>query len=374
MRILVVSGLQAGSQFANAINTVKMAEGFALLGHEVSLICFRSLQGVISTDKLNHIYGLKKNINWIQLPQKISGASIDEHWGLGLLSIPIAILLQPDFVFTRTAIFTALSSKVGFSTAVELHSHPNNQAYYHNILLRATKYAAFKLVVTISPVLAEHYCSRGVPKDKIIILPDAVDTTLFLRPDILPLSPYKCNSPNITYVGHLYDYKGIPTILETASLLPQMNFHLIGGFIEDITKQKLRAESMGLKNVTFHGLKPISEVPPYLWHADVLLLPPSKNHPSALWTSPLKLGEYLASGTPIVATEIPALKYWLTKEEVEFVIPDDPVSMANGIKRVLSDFKRVNQMRELCINKALNLSYEKRAQTIINFINKSENK
>ena len=44
--------------------------------------------------------------------------------------------------------------------------------------------------------------------------------------------------------------------------------------------------------------------------------PPRK---SSAWTSPLKLAEYLASGSPVVATRIPALLDWITDTEVELV-------------------------------------------------------
>ena len=39
MRVLVASAFEAASQFAHAINTVKMAQGFARLGHQVTLVC-----------------------------------------------------------------------------------------------------------------------------------------------------------------------------------------------------------------------------------------------------------------------------------------------------------------------------------------------
>lgn len=39
MKIVVLSAFSLGSIFAHAINTIKMAEGFAKLGHQVTLIC-----------------------------------------------------------------------------------------------------------------------------------------------------------------------------------------------------------------------------------------------------------------------------------------------------------------------------------------------
>jgi glycosyltransferase involved in cell wall biosynthesis len=161
------------------------------------------------------------------------------------------------------------------------------------------------------------------------------------------------------------DYKGIPTILEAAKRLPNVSFHLVGGWPEDVVRQQERAQALGLTNTTFHGLKPHLEIPPFLWHADVLLLPPSRYHPSALWTSPLKLGEYLASGTPIVASRIPALQSWVTDEEVEFVTPDDPRSLALGIQRILQDPSTARRRSQAGIKKAESLSFERRAESIL---------
>ena len=54
-------------------------------------------------------------------------------------------------------------------------------------------------------------------------------------------------------------------------------------------------------------------------------------------TSPVKLGEYLASGTPIVASDISALRDWLTDDDVHFVLPDDGSDLAQGILKVLNN-------------------------------------
>ena len=43
MKILVASAFEASSQWAHAINTVKMAQGFARLGHAVTLVCRRPI-------------------------------------------------------------------------------------------------------------------------------------------------------------------------------------------------------------------------------------------------------------------------------------------------------------------------------------------
>lgn len=369
MRILVASIFEASSQKAYVINTVKMAQGFARLGHEVTIVCYRPPTGRVSDESLAQIYGITEPLRWIQLNHRFFGALINPYRWFSLLAAPVVLQLQPDLIYARNDEFPALSvaSKYGIATVAESHAHAGTDTPDFRRLVALTRYSAFLGWVTISHRLADYYHSLGVAKDKLIVLPDAVDLRFFQRPDTLPPSPYRSDRPNVAYVGHLYDYKGIPTILEAAAKLPEVNFHLVGGFPQDIKLQQQRAKALQLENVTFHGLKPQVEVPKFLWHADVLLLPPSQHHPSAAWTSPVKLGEYLASGTPVVATDILALRDWLSDREVQFVAPDSPEALAAGIEHLLSNGERSAQLRVNGLTKAEELSYEKRAGAILSF-------
>ena len=142
-------------------------------------------------------------------------------------------------------------------------------------------------------------------------------------------------------------------------------FHFIGGLQEDINRQQANAAGLNLLNVTFHGLRPHSEVPPFLWHADVLLLVPTAHHPSAAWTSPMKLGEYLSSGKPVICSDIPALRNWLNSDEAHFVNPDDPKALVNAIQKILGRPDYGKSLAEKGIKKAKTLTFEKRAMAVL---------
>jgi glycosyltransferase involved in cell wall biosynthesis len=365
MRILVAGSFEAASMWAHAVNTVKMAQGFARLGHDVTILCQGPSAGPIAPAELARLYGLTEALRWVQIPSTVLRHRVGEHWGFALLALPSILSSRPNMIFARNYILPWVTSRCGIPTIAESHAHPDNRTAPLLRLVSATRHKDFKTWVTISHHLAEHYRSLGVPEGKLLVLPDAVDLALFQRPQDLPSSPYSDRGPHVLYSGHLYDYKGIPTILQAAARLPAVEFHLLGGWPEDIARQQERANEQGLTNVVFHGLRPHSEVPPFLWHASVLLLPPSQHHPSAAWTSPLKLGEYLASGTPVVATDIPALRDWLTDTEVEFVPPDDPEAMARAIDHLLSNGARTQQLGLAGLGKARDLSYERRAASVL---------
>ena len=102
-----------------------------------------------------------------------------------------------------------------------------------------------------------------------------------------------------------------------------------------------------------------------MFKADLLLLPPSGKHPSANWTSPVKLGEYLASKTPILASRIPALTNFLTDEEVFFFDADDPKNLAEMILFIKNNDKLALKKSERGYQKAITMSYDLKAKKII---------
>lgn len=364
MRILVAAAFEAGSHFANAINTVKMAEGFARLGHDVHVACRQPATGPADVAVLTREYALRAPLGWIQLRSRLLGRPLNIHAHFALQCLPHLYRLRPDLVFARNYSLPAWASRLGFATAAESHAHVDNRTAPFMAMIAATHRADFRLLVTISDRLVAHYQALGAAPEKLVVLPDAVDTLLFSPPANLPPSPYQGQGPHVVYAGHLYDYKGIPTILQAAVRLPDVQFHFLGGWPDDISRQKQAAATLGLGNVHFHGSRSHAEVPPWLWHADALLLPPSANHPSAAWTSPVKLGEYLAAGPPIVATAIPALLDWLDERECIFATPDDPESLAGAIRKALQAGQR-DRLLPAARAKAAELSYERRATRIL---------
>jgi glycosyltransferase involved in cell wall biosynthesis len=365
MKIVVASPLASGSQWAHALNTIKMADGFARLGHDVTLVTRRDGGQEIPHRELVAMYGIDERLHWDQLKTGYAGVDVfRQGFPFSWKAYRVARSLKADLVYGRDFYFPWLCAKVGIDATAESHAPPGTDSMRFRTLVRASRLPRFRMWVTISETLREYYASRGADASKIRVLPDAVDLSMFLRPGDPGVSPYRSARPKVVYAGHLYDYKGIPTILDAAGRLPDIEFHLVGGWPEDVDRHRRTADEHRLSNVTFHGLRKYSEVPAYLWHADLLLLPPSGDHPSAAWTSPVKLGEYLASGTPVISTDIPALRTWLTEVETRFVPPDDGRAMAGAVRELLDDRVRYNSLSVNGAARAQSLSYESRASAI----------
>ena len=110
----------------------------------------------------------------------------------------------------------------------------------------------------------------------------------------------------VMYVGNLEKYQGIDLLLESYTLLPQeqrekMSLVIIGGREEDIAKYTQKSTALGIKGrVHFLGQKPVKYLGYYLRQADILVSPRIQGN-----NTPMKLYSYLASGRPVIATNLP---------------------------------------------------------------------
>lgn len=365
MRVVVLSDFELGSHRAHAINVVKTAGGFERLGHEVTVACRAPILPVSERDAAKHY--AEPNLRWVTAPaigprSTDTGQAREERfarWASPLIQ-------SADFVYARHFAAGLAAAAQGVPTAIETHAYVGDKNPLLQKTLEATR-ESLAALITISPTLSEHYTSRGAEPSRIAIVPDGVDLELFTAPPRGPgLCPFdRAFTAHALYSGHLYDHKGIPTIIAAARLLPEVGFDLLGGASEDIARTKRLASSPGQYNVRVHGHRPHSEVPTWLWHADVLLLPPSAEEASAKWTSPVKLGEYLAAGAPIVASRIPGLRHWVDAPAVRWFTSDEPRDLARAITESLREGAASKAARRAAARQlAESFSYPQRAEAI----------
>ena len=113
------------------------------------------------------------------------------------------------------------------------------------------------------------------------------------------------------------------------------------------------------------GHRPHGEIPYWLKAADVLVLPNSgKEDISKYWTSPLKMFEYMASGRPIVASDLPSIREVLNGENAILVEPDNPEKLAGGIKAILQNNQLSDRISIKAVLDVQEYSWTKRVQKI----------
>lgn len=145
----------------------------------------------------------------------------------------------------------------------------------------------------------------------------------------------------IGYAGHLYPWKGVDLVIEAVAALPDTRALIVGGHEQEPDLARVQAFAVQLdcaSRVTFTGLMPPADVAARLRECDVLTLPNPASAISSAFTSPLKLFEYMASGRPIVASDLPSIREVLRHEENALLVqPGNPQALVAAIVRIRED-------------------------------------
>lgn len=123
-----------------------------------------------------------------------------------------------------------------------------------------------------------------------------------LRPRDLP----EVGRPILMFIGAIDAYKlALEELLKLIRRTPLWNYVFIGPVGECDPSTEI-SQFIELTNTSFLGTRPYAELPSYLAHANVALLPLRLNEYTK-HMYPMKFFEYLASGCPVVASSIPSL-------------------------------------------------------------------
>lgn len=201
-----------------------------------------------------------------------------------------------------------------------------------------TTYRLFDgLIVMTKPLM--NYFKELVSKDcKLFEMPMTVDVDRFLKEKI----PNNPNSDYIAFCGSLSNTNGISNLIEAFSfvepLFPNLKLLIIGGTsnAKEMDNYQKAVAQYGLKNVVFYGRVDRDEIPDLLINAKTLLLARPSNM-QASGGFPTKLGEYLATGTPVVVTAVGDIPLYLNSSNSFIVKPDDNKAFADRIIEILSD-------------------------------------
>ncbi len=143
------------------------------------------------------------------------------------------------------------------------------------------------------------------------IIPNAVDINHFgkaarnsttIAEDILHI-PH----PIIGFHGNLSDRIDIDLLDWLAARNKDWSIVMVGGKEGNMKNKQLLMKFAERKNVYLLGNKPYEDLPEYLKAFDVCMIPFREDDLFSLSCSPIKLYEYLATGKPIVSTELPGV-------------------------------------------------------------------
>jgi len=365
------------SKMAHTVQIAKMAQAFSQKIKNFELVtagdAFSAIQGMNS--EFQNWYGLHHKFKLVRLPIhfkfRYPFPHNYENQTFYKIAILYACLKSPSVVYTRTPAIADILLKIGLPVLWEWHEPipEESKSFYQKIFADKNLLG----VVTTLPQLAENYIDNGLLKNKILVAANAVDLKNFLPYQDKQLARKElsiCQEDKIVvYSGHLYEYKGIPTILETARLLPEYKFVLVGGWADDVQKVQAACQKIGLSNITLVGHVHQTKLASYLYAADVLILPTSKYWDLAGATCPLKLFDYMVSRRPIVASALPTIMT-VARDQQNVILaePDDPISFKEAILSLFENPVLANTIAECAFQEVQDLTWDNRAEQVLQFI------
>lgn len=379
-KLLYIANLRLPTEKAYGVQIAKMCEAFASQV-EVKLIYPNRINAI--RENIFSYYSVKNIFNIKKLPAKDFyfpgqldkiAVAIKNYLSAKAL-IGEALKENADVYYTRDELAAYLLSKKKNNVIFECHRFSNKRKIF---------YSHFKKVnlkiVAISEGLKEDLVKFGIKDSNILVARDGVDLEEFKVSINKEEARKRFFHQNYeykkiaVYIGHLYPWKGANVLIETADHLRKINENylicIFGGTDKDIKEFKLNLSPSLAPFLHLKGMIPHREIATVLKAADsAILIGEESDLVSAKYTSPLKMFEYMASGCPIVAQDLPSFREVLSDENSFLVEPGNAKALADKIAWVFDE-----KNEETAKNKAAKAfedvqeyTWQKRAEKILNF-------
>jgi glycosyltransferase involved in cell wall biosynthesis len=391
VRILYFADIRFPLERANGIQSMETCHALAGRGHEVTLVV-RPDSHTPPRDPFE-FYGLPPAASLGIEVVPIAGPGPSQRVGYLTFAIGRAMgRSRQDLIFTRDLGLASLLLRVpaAMRAPVVYEAHgiaADVAAALPGLLSGAPAASPAKLrrlarreahvwsaadgYVTITDGLKKELERRFAPRPRIAVVPDGarVADHADRPPDHhAPPSSLPPRAFTIGYAGHLYPWKGVDLVIEAVAALPDTRGLIIGGHEQEPDLARVQAFAAELNcslRVTFTGLIPPADVAARLREADVLALPNPASAISSASTSPLKLFEYMASGRPIVASDLPSLREILRHEHNALLVePGNPQALTAGIARIRNDAALAERLARQAMADVRDYTWARRAERL----------
>jgi len=367
-KIIYLANTRLPTEKAHGFQSMKTCESFSRAGARVTFVApYR--KNIITEDPFA-FYSIPKIFKIVTVP------SLDS-----LVLGPIGFLIQRgtfissamifslfnrgDFYYSRDIVLSFLLSFISRNVVFEDHEPLRNHTLYAFFLKRIP----YKVIVAAH--LRQLYEEMGVPLGRVIHAPNGVDLEAFNatpRKHEIWNEKYGIEKGNkiALYAGHFYQWKGVYTVIDAIRFLrPGVSVVLVGGTLQGSKEIQQYADERD-SSITLIPFMPRGELVQLVKSADVLLLPnTAKEERSQMYTTPLKLFEYMASRVPIVASRLPSFEPYIHEKSAEFCDPDDPESLAQAITKVLTDNKRAEDLQNNAYHDVAQFNWQLRGRKIL---------
>jgi PEP-CTERM/exosortase A-associated glycosyltransferase len=269
----------------------------------------------------------------------------------------VAQRVQPDVLHAHSPVLNALPAlwagrRLGLPVVYEMRASWEDAAVDHgtthagSLRYRAARaLETFALrntpqITTICEGLRREIVARGVPEQRVTVVPNAVDVDAF-RPGAPDPALRRAlgleGSVVLGFAGSFYAYEGLDLLLDALALLPGQNVKLLllgGGPQEGALREQAQRLGLG-ERVLWTGRVPHADVQRHYNLMDVLVYPRRSMRLTELVT-PLKPLEAMAQGKVVLASDVGGHRELIRPGETGFLFPPgDAAALAAALRAVL---------------------------------------
>lgn len=224
----------------------------------------------------------------------------------------------------------------------ESTEHPKLNKGEKNLVGLLRLYQKIDKLLVISSSLKDYFIDKGIKHDKIYLYPILINPKRFE----MKLDPI-FDFPYMAYTGEMgYNKDGLCNLIDSFNIFSKQNTEyklvLIGDSTDkkEYNRIKQYVKDLALDDrIVFTGRVAASEVPRYLQHAKVLLLARPNNF-QAKYGLPTKMGEYLATGNPVIITDTSDISVYLKDNVSAYIVePDNIEAFADKMLYVVNHYE-----------------------------------
>jgi glycosyltransferase involved in cell wall biosynthesis len=404
MKLMFAAHMRLPSRLAHTHQILQMCEAFAAEGASVTLL-HAARRDPESNCDLWDWYGVNRSFAIEALPcidwmprEETTARGLGQAWRrlawyVSLLSFTLSLVRrlrrEPEAtVYSRDSLPLWALSRLWLSRApcffFEAHTWPATRvgkALRHHLAGRIGG------TVVVTGHLRQRYQSLGFPPEKMLVAHDGVRAARFQIEGDRATWRASLGWPEeafiVGYAGRFQTLgmdKGLALLARAVGELagetgpPPVRLALVGGLEGDVAalQAALGEERIPPGMLIDAGwVRPV-DLPGYLRAFDVCAAPfPWTNH-FAYAASPLKLFEYMASGSSIVASDLPVIAEVLRHEHNALLVPaGDASALAGALRRLRDDRALGERLARQAALDVQRFTWEVRAQRILEVIGRA---
>lgn len=280
---------------------------------------------------------------------------------------------RADVLYTRTLPILLGALLAGTRPVVyeTYRPWPRQQPWSAPFFRWGARHPHFLGAVLHSDLARSSYEEAGVDPDLLLTAHNGYDPERLAPRLSRPTARQQCSlpvdRPTVTYAGRVTMEKGLGLMLDMARAVPAAQFVIVGSE----GRGPVEREAASLENVRVVPWQAFDETVPYLYAADVLLIPPTAAPLREVGNTvlPMKTFLYMAAGRAILAPASLDIQELLRDgDNAALVPPDNPEAAIRRLRGLLNDPEQCERLGTAARADIADHTWPRRAERILDFI------